>query len=124
MALERESAGLEAFDSQLAFGPDLDKNYGYYGVIYVAAYLEFRYGAGGVQQPDGAGAGASYDPETRASVLENARRMMAKIFGAGKSSKDKPAALLEKAKEIYQQMGEELAQLRPESETAELDVGE
>ncbi|HVP18554.1 MAG TPA: DUF2225 domain-containing protein [Spirochaetia bacterium] len=120
MALERESAGLEAFDSSLAFGPDLDKNYGYYGVIYLAAYLEFRYGAGGAQQAGG----ALLDPEKRASELENARRMMAKIFGVGKSSKEKPAVLLDKAKEIYQQMGDELAQLRPEAAGAELDVGE
>jgi len=120
MALERESAGQEAFDSQLAFGPDLDKNYGYYGVIYLAAYLEFRYGAGGAQHAGG----AHPDPEKRAAGLENARRMMAKIFGVGKSSKDKPAVLLDKAKEIYAQMGEELAQLRPEASEAQPDVGE
>jgi len=106
MALERESAGLEAFDQTLAFGPDLDKNYGYYGVIYLAAYLDFRYGA-------------VHDSQKRASELENARRMMAKIFGVGKSSKNKPSVLLDKAKEIYEQMGEELARLRPESQAEE-----
>ena len=106
MALERESAGLEAFDETLAFGPDLDKNYGYYGVIYLAAYLDFRYGA-------------VHDPEKRAFELENARRMMAKIFGVGKSSKNKPSVLLDKAKEVYEQMGEELVRLRPEAPTAE-----
>lgn len=102
IALERESGGLEAFDQNLAFGPDLDKNYGYFGVIYLAAYLDFRYGA-------------VHDPEKRAFELENARRMMAKIFGVGKSSKNKPSVLLDKAKEIYEQMGEELARLRPET---------
>ncbi len=107
MSLERESAGLEAFDQNLAFGPDLDKNYGYYGVIYLAAYLDFRYGA-------------VHDPEKRAFELENARRMMAKIFGVGKSSKNKPSVLLDKAKEIYEQMGEELARLRPEAEGAQV----
>ncbi len=107
MALERESAGQEAFDSNLAFGPDVDKNYGYYGVIYLAAYLDFRYGA-------------AHDPEKRAFELQNARRMMAKIFGVGKSSKNKPSVLLDKAKEIYEQMGEQLARLRPETESADL----
>jgi uncharacterized protein len=102
LALERESGGLEAFDQNLAFGPDIDKNYGYYGVIYLAAYLDFRYGA-------------VHDPEKRAFELENARRMMAKIFGVGKSSKNKPSVLLDKAKEIYEQMGEELTRLRPEA---------
>ncbi len=102
MALERESGGLEAFDSQLAFGPDLDKNYGYFGVIYLAAYLDFRYGA-------------VSDPERRVGELENARRMMAKIFGVGKSSKNKPSVLLDKARGVYEEMGEELARLKPES---------
>ena len=109
MSLERESAGLEAFDKSLAFGPDLDKNYGYHGVIYVSAYLDFRYGA--VQ-----------DREKRATELESARRMMAKIFGVGKSSKDKPTVLLDKAREIYEKMGEELAGLRPETPSAEPNV--
>lgn len=101
VALERESGGLEAFDAQLAFGPDLDKNYGYFGVIYLAAYLDFRYGA-------------ASDPERRVGELENARRMMAKIFGVGKSSKNKPSVLLDKAKEVYEQMGQELEKLKPE----------
>ena len=106
MALERESAGAEAFDQNLAFGPDLDKNYGYFGVIYLSAYLDFRYGV-------------AQDDEKRAAELENARRMMAKIFGVGKSSKNKPSVLLDKAKEIYEQMGEELAKLRPETQSAD-----
>jgi hypothetical protein len=100
-ALERESGGLEAFDAQLAFGPDLDKNYGYYGVIYLAAYLDFRYGE-------------TKDPERRVGELENARRMMAKIFGVGKSSKNKPSVLHDKAKEVYEKMGQELEKLKPE----------
>ena len=101
MALERESGGLEAFDAQLAFGPDLDKNYGYFGVIYLAAYLDFRYGA-------------VSDPELRVGELESARRMMAKIFGVGKSSKNKPSILLDKAKEVYEEMGQELQKLKPD----------
>jgi hypothetical protein len=106
LALEREGAGLEAFDEALAFGPDLDKNYGYYGVIYLAAYLDFRYGA-------------VHDAQKRTFELENARRMMAKIFGVGKSSKNKPSVLLDKAKEVYEQMGEELARLRPQPQAAD-----
>ncbi len=77
LALERESAGQEPFDAALAFGPDLDKNYGYYGVIYLAAYLDFKYGP-------------TADPERRVASLQYARRMMAKIFGVGKSSKNRP----------------------------------
>ncbi len=102
LALERESAGQEPFDTNLAFGPDLDKNYGYYGVIYLAAYLEYRYG----QKADGA---------RRLASLQYARRMMAKIFGAGKSSKNKPSAMLESAKEVYEAIGVEIQSLQPGS---------
>ncbi len=100
LALERESAGQEPFDAQLAFGPDLDKNYGYYGVIYLAAYLDYRYGS-------------TADPPKRAAALQYDRRMMAKIFGVGKSSKNRPTAILDSAKEVYEQMGEELGKLQP-----------
>jgi uncharacterized protein (DUF2225 family) len=100
LALEREGSGQEPFDAQLAFGPDLDKNYGYYGVIYLTAYLDFCYG------------GRS-DSEGRVAALQYDRRMMAKIFGVGKSSKNRPAAILDNAKEVYEQMGVELEKLQP-----------
>jgi len=100
LALERESAGQEPFEAALAFGPDLDKNYGYYGVIYLAAYLDFKYGP-------------ASDPQRRVASLQYARRMMAKIFGVGKSSKNRPAAILENAKDVYEQMGEEIRRLKP-----------
>jgi uncharacterized protein len=103
LALERESAGHEAFDQALAFGPDLDKNYGYYGVIYLAAYLEYKYGS-------------TASAEKRAASLEYARRMMAKIFGVGRSSKNKPSAILDNAKEVYEAMGTELEGLKPGAE--------
>jgi uncharacterized protein (DUF2225 family) len=101
LALEKESAGLEAFDANLAFGPDMDKNYGYYGVIYLAAYLDYRHGS-------------TDDPEKRVANLRYDRRMMAKIFGVGKSSKNRPAAILDKAKEVYEQMGVEIQRLQPD----------
>jgi uncharacterized protein len=99
LALERESAGQEAFDQALAFGPDLDKNYGYFGVIYLAAYLEYEYGI-------------KNDPQKRATNLEYARRMMAKIFGVGKSSKNKPSAILDSSKEVYEAIGAEIESLQ------------
>jgi len=100
LALERESAGQEPFDEKLAFGPDLDKNYGYYGVIYLAAYLEYKYGPTG-------------DTARRVASLQYSRRTMAKIFGAGKFSKNKPAAILDSAKDVYETMGVELQSLQP-----------
>jgi len=101
-ALDRESAGQEPFDAQLAFGPDLDKNYGYYGVIYLAAYLDFKYNT-------------TKDTQKRIGALQYDRRMMAKIFGVGKSSKNRPTAILDNAKDVYEQMGAELEELAPGS---------
>jgi hypothetical protein len=109
LALERESAGQEPFDAALAFGPDLDKNYGYYGVIYLSAYLDFKYGS-------------ASNPDRRLDSLQYARRMMAKIFGAGKSSKNRPAAILENAKEVYEMMGEEIQRLQPVGTEESTDV--
>jgi uncharacterized protein len=106
LALEREGGGHEPFDQALNFGPDLDKNYGYYGVIYLAAYLDFKYGT-------------KSDPAKRIEALRYARRMMAKIFGVGKSSKNRPSAILDNAKEVYEQMGAELESLQPQGAAEE-----
>jgi uncharacterized protein len=108
LALEREGKGAEPFDQALAFGPDLDKNYGYYGVIYLAAYLDYQYGA-------------KTNPAQRVQSLEYDRRMMAKIFGVGKSSKNRPSAILDNAKEVYEQMGEEIKKLQPGSPASGAD---
>ncbi len=95
LALEREQKGQEPFDAALNFGPDLDKNYGYDGAIYIAAYLDYRYGS-------------DAQPEKRVENLEFAKRMIAKVFGVGKASKAKPSVVLDKAKEIYERIGEEV----------------
>ena len=63
-------------------------------------YLDFKYGS-------------AADPERRLASLHYARRMMAKIFGVGKSSKNRPTAILDNAKEVYEQMGEEIQRLQP-----------
>jgi uncharacterized protein (DUF2225 family) len=48
--------------------------------------------------------------------------MMAKIFGAGKSSKDRPKAILDSAKDVYEQMGAEIQRLQPGPAPAEEPV--
>jgi uncharacterized protein (DUF2225 family) len=99
LALEKEQKGQEAFDAALNFGPDLDKNYGYDGAIYVAAYLDYRYGS-------------EVQPAKRVENLEFAKRMIAKVFGVGRASKAKPSVVLDKAKEIYDRIGEEVKRLK------------
>ncbi len=97
-ALHYEQTGKEGMAVVGHLGPDLDKNYGYDGVLYLAAYLEYAYGP-------------KEDPQQRTKSLENARRTLARIFGMGKASKDKPAVLLDTAKDLRTKIGEELENL-------------
>ena len=94
-ALAREMAGAETLSGLSAFGPDTDKNYSYEGMLYLCAYLRFKYGP-------------SATPEDRKKTLQEASRTIAKLFGMGKSSKDKPGAFLDLAKKTYAAINEEL----------------
>ena len=99
LAIEKEQTGKEPLPNGIAFGPDLDKNYGYDGVIYLASYLDFRHGS-------------DAHIDKRIASLEFAKRMIAKVFGVGKASKSKPSVLLDQSKEIYALIGEEIGKLK------------
>ncbi|MDR0561947.1 MAG: DUF2225 domain-containing protein [Spirochaetaceae bacterium] len=94
-ALNREQAGQESIAEAKNLGPDTDKNYGYEGVLYLSALLSFKYGP-------------IEDAEYRKAYLGNAKRTLAKMFGLGKSSKNKPSPLLERARNIYDRINREL----------------
>ncbi|MDR0601255.1 MAG: DUF2225 domain-containing protein [Treponema sp.] len=94
-AIRLEQNGKETLSGIKIFGPDTDKNYSYEGVLYLCAYLRYKYGPAG-------------NPAQRISSLEDARRTIAKIFGMGKSSKEKPGPLLDHAREIYDAINKEL----------------
>lgn len=87
-AVELETSGKEMIANLKSFGPDLDKNYGYDGVLYLAALLEVKYGS-------------RTDPAKRHELLAYHRRALAKMFGLGKSTKSKPGPLLEHARALY-----------------------
>jgi uncharacterized protein (DUF2225 family) len=94
-AVEYEQSGEEPLSAAKNVGPDIDKNYGYEGVLYLAGILKLRYGCAG-------------DAEQRKNSLENTKRIIAKMFGLGKSSKNKPGPLLEHAKNLYEKIKKEL----------------
>ena len=96
-ALIREQNGKETLSGMKAFGPDTDKNYGYEGMLYLCAYLRYTFGP-------------AHDEAERKASLEEARRTIAKLFGMGKSSKDKPGAFLEHARTLYDTINKELAE--------------
>ena len=94
-ALELESTGKEMIAGLKSFGPDVDKNYGYDGVIYLGALLEYRYGQ-------------TQEAATRLKRLEMHKIALAKMFGLGKSSKNKPGPILEYARTLYDTLKREL----------------
>jgi uncharacterized protein (DUF2225 family) len=91
-ALQNEESGKEKLSALSNFGPDTDKNYGYEGMLYLIGILDYKYG----QQEDQA---------KRMATLSDDKRKIAKIFGLGKSSKTKPGPLLERGRELYNDIG-------------------
>jgi len=96
-ALAREQSGKETLSGIKGFGPDTDKNYSYEGMLYLCAYLRYKYGR-------------ANNNEERKTSLEDARRTIAKLFGMGKASKDKPGAFLNHARTIYDAINHELSE--------------
>ncbi len=86
--LLNETSGAEPVGGLASFGPDIDKNYGYDGIIYLNALLEYKYGQ-------------TEDINLRLKKFETNKYSIARIFGLGKSSKAKPGPLLEKARALY-----------------------
>lgn len=95
-AIEYDQDGKEAIGNVAHLGPDLDKNYGYDGVLYLGAYLELKYGL-------------TEDPGKREAALKGAKRTCARIFGMGRATKNKPTAILDLARGLFETLGEEIA---------------
>lgn len=93
--LINETGRIETIESVSNFGPDTDKNYGYDGVIYLCGLLEYKYGQ-------------REDEQLRLKKLDEYKKSIARIFGLGKSSKNKPGPLLEVAKNLYDKLAAEL----------------
>ncbi len=87
--------GEEGIDAIKTFGPDLDKNYGYQGFLFIASLLMFKYGE-------------QRDKEDRIAKLQNAKRVVSRVFGSGKSSKNMPAFILDNAKDLYEKIGDQV----------------
>ncbi len=81
-AVINETNRIEKSSTLANMGPDTDKNYGWDGVIYLCGLLEHKYG-----QRD--------DQALRLKKLDEAKIAIARIFGLGKCTKEKPGPLLE-----------------------------
>jgi len=106
-ALAREQKGTETMSAIKNYGPDFDKNYSYEGMLYLCAYLSLNYGPPANSQ------------EEQKTALEEARRTIAKLFGMGKKSKDRPGAFLDQARKVYNSINAKLEELKAEMKAAE-----
>ncbi len=105
-AVDREQSGKETLSGLAHYGPDLDHNYGYDGVLYLTGLLEFKYGP-------------RKDRARRAANLERARRVIGRVHGMGRVSKSKPGALLDRVHDLYDRISEELKALAEETRGGE-----
>lgn len=90
-----EMSHVESITGISNFGPDIDKNYGYDGVIYLCGLLEYKYGQ-------------RENINMRLKKLDEFKRAIARSFGLGKSSKNKPGPLLEHSRALYDKINAEI----------------
>jgi uncharacterized protein len=95
LAIELEQKGAEQLTTVKWLGPDTDKNYGFEGVLYLAARLELKYGS-------------REDEAKRQEILDSSKRTIAKMFGIGRKSKSKPGPLVDKVRDLYDALKKEL----------------
>lgn len=98
-AIERDTRGQEPMSRMSPLGPDTDKDFGYEGVIYMQAWLELKYGS-------------RHNLLEREESLSRARSNLSKIFGFGKSSREKPSVLLNTARLVFETIEQEIAALK------------
>ncbi|NLM01467.1 MAG: DUF2225 domain-containing protein [Treponema sp.] len=90
-----EMKHIETLSALTNLGPDTDKNYGYDGLIYLCGLLEYKYGQ-------------HEDKNLRFKKLDEYKRAIARSFGLGKTSKNKPGPLLEHSRELYDNINNEI----------------
>ena len=99
-ALQKMQTGGEEFGN-VNMGPDVDKNFGYEGVLYLNGILTLKYGE--FEEPD---------ELKRLEKYEGCKRMLSRLFGDGKSSKDRPSAILDMTRDIYDKLNEIITQIQ------------
>ncbi|MBN1897680.1 MAG: DUF2225 domain-containing protein [Spirochaetes bacterium] len=100
VVLIKQERGEESFDGIKHMGPDTDFNYGYDGILYLVGVLAMR---------------NSYLEKDKLKVIEdftNAKKIVSKMFGLGKASKEKPSLLLDMARELYDELSEKIEEIK------------
>jgi hypothetical protein len=93
--------GKERIDAVKHYGPDLDKNFGFEGVLFISSLLAFKYGDQGTR-------------EERISRLEKAKRTASRVFGSGKSSRSKPSSIIDLSRDLFERINARIEEIKKE----------
>ncbi|MBI9098490.1 MAG: DUF2225 domain-containing protein [Spirochaetaceae bacterium] len=96
--VQNEQTGKESIEDVGNFGPDIDNNYGFDGVLYLTGYLEYKYGQ-------------KEDESVRLNRLRSSMTVVSRIVGMRKSSKSKPSVLVDNAIELHGQIKKEIKRI-------------
>ena len=102
-AIKTAETGEETFDNAKKLGPDVDIDFGYMGLLYILSLL-------GYELKD------FIDEELLYDRFKYYRASLAKVFGFGKSSKEKPSVILDMAKDLHGNISEMLKKLEAKYE--------
>lgn len=86
-------------------GPDVDKNWGFDGVVYINSYLLYK----NIKK-------LCSDDAKQVELLHKARQNLARLYGHGKVSFNKPSLLVNCARELRDEISSALAELNADSE--------
>ncbi len=81
-------------------GPDVDKNWGFEGVVYINSYLSFKYAEK-----------LTSEKEKIVTIYENARRNLARLYGHGRSSSAKPSLIIQFSRDLREKISSKLKEL-------------
>ncbi len=84
------NSGKENVEAAGFLGPDLDKNYGFNGFLFLYGVLLYKYGLEDIA-----------DNAEKIRIASDVKSIIGRIFGSGRSSKDKNVQFLDMAKDLY-----------------------
>lgn len=92
--------GKENVEAAGFLGPDLDKNYSFNGFLYIYGVLLYKYGLPEID-----------DNAEKIKLASDAKSIIGRIFGSGKSSKDKNVQFLDMARDLYEKYAKFISSL-------------
>ncbi len=102
--LVKQEKALESFDGIKNLGPDTDVNYGYDGILYLIGVLTLKNSV------------FEKDSPQKIENLEKAKKVVSKMFGFGKASKDKPSIIIDMSRDLYDEINQKVEELKAKVE--------